>query len=67
MSGSNLSEGIWCGQNIFSNAKKLKNNNKKWKKLQTLTNEVQKKNKAKQKKLKKYFHAEKRRMCTHKK
>ena len=32
MSGSNLSEGFWCGQNIFSNIKKLKNStNKKYK------------------------------------
>ena len=67
MSGSNLSERICCGQNIFSNTKKLKNNNKKVKKLQTLTNEDQKKNKPKQKKLKRYFHAKKHRMCTQKK
>ena len=44
MSGSNLSEGFWCGQNIFSNIKKLKNGtNKKVKKLQKLIKEVQKK------------------------
>ena len=44
MSGSNLSEGFWCGQNIFSNIKKLKNStNKKVKKLQKLIKEVQKK------------------------
>ena len=49
MNGSNLSEGIWCGQNIVSNTEKLKNNNKKVKKLPKLINEVQKKNKAKQK------------------
>ena len=44
MSGSSLSEGFWCGQNIFSNIKKLKNiTNKKVKKLQKLIKEVQKK------------------------
>ena len=43
MSGSNFSEGFWCGQNIFSNIKKLKNSNKKVEKLQKLINEVQKK------------------------
>ena len=44
MSGSNLSEGFWCGQNIFSYIKKLKNStNKKVKKLQKLIKEVQKK------------------------
>ena len=37
MSGSNLSEGFWCGQDIFSNIKKIKNStNKKVKKLQKL-------------------------------
>ena len=42
MSGSNLSEGFWCGQNIFSNIKKLKNSaNKKVKMLQKLISEVQ--------------------------
>ena len=53
MSGSNLSEGFWCGYNIFSNIKKLKNSNKRVEKLQKLISEVQKKNKAKQKKTKK--------------
>ena len=44
MSGSKLSEGFWCGQNIFSNIKKLKNStNVKVKKLQKLIKEVQKK------------------------
>ena len=44
MSGSNLSKGFWCGQNIFSNIKKYKNStNKKVKKLQKLIKEVQKK------------------------
>ena len=44
MSGSNLSEGFWCGQDIFSNIKKIKNStNKKVKKLQKLIKEVQKK------------------------
>ena len=44
MSGSNLSEGFWCGQNIFSNIKKIKNStNKQGKKLQKLIKEVQKK------------------------
>ena len=44
MSGSNLSEGFWCGQNIFSNVKKLKiSTNKTVKKLQKLVKEVQKK------------------------
>ena len=53
MSGSNLSEGFWCGQNIFSNIKELKDStNKKVKKLQKLIKEVQKKKKAKQKKTK---------------
>jgi len=33
MSGSNLSEGIWCGYNIFINTKKLKNNSKQSKKV----------------------------------
>ena len=52
MSGSNLSERFWCGQNIFNNIKKLKNStNKKVKKLQKLNKKVQKK-KAKQKKTK---------------
>ena len=44
MSGSNLSEGFWCGQNIFSNIKKLKNStNKKVKKSQKLIKEALKK------------------------
>ena len=44
MSGSNLSEGFWCGESIFSNIKKAKNStNKKVKKLQKLIKEVQKK------------------------
>ena len=44
MSGSNFSEGFWCGQNIFSNIKKLKNGTyEKVKKLQKLIKEVQKK------------------------
>ena len=39
-----LSEGFWCGQNIFSNIKKLKySTNKKVKKLQKLIKKVQKK------------------------
>ena len=33
MSGSNLSEGNWCGQSIFSNTMKLKNSNIKCKKV----------------------------------
>jgi len=33
MSGSNLSEGNWCGKRIFSNTKKLKNSNIKSKKV----------------------------------
>ena len=37
LSGSNLSEEIWCSQSIFSNTKKLKNSNKKSKKV-TKTN-----------------------------
>ena len=50
MSGSNLSEGFWSGQNIFSNIKKLKNStNKKVKKLQKLR---YRKKKAKQEKTK---------------
>ena len=44
MSGSDLSEGFWCGQNIFNNITKLKNStNKKVKELQKLIKEVQKK------------------------
>ena len=44
MSGSNLSEAFWCGQDIFRNIKKLKNStNKKVKKLQKLIKEVKKK------------------------
>ena len=44
MSGWNLSEGFWCGQNVFSDIKKLKEStNKKVKKLQKLIKEVQKK------------------------
>jgi len=42
MSGSNLSEGIWGGYSIFSNTKKLRNSNKKVKKLQKLIDEIQK-------------------------
>ena len=49
MSGWNLSKGFWRGQNVFSN---IKNSNKKVEKLQKLINEVQKKNKTKQKTLK---------------
>ena len=60
MSGSNLSEGFWCGQNIFSNIKKFKNNNKNVEKLQKLINEVQKKTS------KRFTYAEKHRMCTQK-
>ena len=53
MSGSNLSEGFWCGQNIFSNIKKLKKNtNKKVKKLQKLIKEVQNKKSKTEKKTK---------------
>ena len=52
MSESNLSEGFWFDQSIFSNIKKLKNStNKKVVKLQKLINEVQKKT-SKQKKTK---------------
>ena len=43
MSGSNLSEGFWCGYNIFSNIKKFKNSNKKVDKLQKLISEVKEK------------------------
>jgi len=66
MSGSNLSEGFWCGYNIFSNIKKWKNSNKKVEKSQKLINVVQKKNKAKQKKLKSVLSCRKAysRMCT---
>ena len=63
MSGSNLSEGFWCGQNIFGNRKNLKNSSKKVQKLQKLLNEVQKK-KSKTEKHKRCIHAEKHRMCT---
>ena len=55
MSGSNLSEGIWCGQSIFGNTNKLKSSNEKVKKLQKLINEVQKKTKQNRKKQKVYF------------
>ena len=65
MSGSNLSEGFWCGQNIFGNRKNLKNSSKKVQKLQKLLNEVQKK-KSKTEKHKRCIHAEKHRMCTQK-
>ena len=66
MSGSNLSEGFWCGQNIFSNIKKLKNStNKKVKKLQRLIKEVQKK-KSKTEKQRVCLYVEKYRMCTQK-
>ena len=37
MSGSNLSEGFWCGQNIFGSIKKeveIRNSNTKVEKLQ---------------------------------
>jgi len=57
MSGSNLSEGIWCGYSIFSNTKRLKSSNKKSKKLQKLINEVQKKTKQNRKKIKSVLHA----------
>ena len=67
MSGSNLSEGFWCGQNIFSNIKKLKNStNKIVKKLQKLIKEVKKKKKQNRKKQRLYLYAEKHRMCTQK-
>ena len=66
MSGSDVSEGIWCGQNICSNTKKFKNYNKKGKKLQKLSNEVQKKNKAEQKKEKSVLSCRKHRMCAQK-
>ena len=65
MSGANLSEGFWCGQNIFSNLKKLKSSNKKVEKLQKLINEIQKK-KSKTDKNKRCTYAEKHRMCTQK-
>jgi len=52
MSGSNLSEGIWSGKSIFSNAKKLKIVIKRVNKLQKLINEVQKKTKQNRKKQK---------------
>ena len=55
MSGSNLSERFWCGQNIFSDIKKLKNSNKKVEKLQKLINEVQKKTSKTEKKQKLYL------------
>ena len=55
MSGSNLSEGIWCVQSIFNNTKKLKNSNKKSKKLPKLFNDVQKKTKQNRKKQKVCF------------
>ena len=54
MSGSNSSEGNWCGQSIFSNTKKLKNSNTKNKKA-TKTYEVQKKTKQNRKKQKVFF------------
>ena len=67
MSGSNLSEVFWCGQNIFSNIKKLKNRtNKKVKKLQKLISEVQKKKSKTEKKQRVYLYVEKYRMCTQK-
>ena len=64
---SNLSEEFWCGQNIFSNIKKLKNStNTKVKKLQKLIKEVQKKKKQNRKKQRVYLYAAKHRMCTQK-
>ena len=67
MSGLNLSEGFWCGQNIFSNIKKLKNStNKKVKKLQKLIKEVQQKKKQNRKKQRVYSYVGKYRMCTQK-
>ena len=67
MSGSNLSEGFWCGQNIFSNIKKLKNStNKKVKKLQKLIKEVQKKKSKTEKKQRVYLYVKKYRMYTQK-
>ena len=67
MSGSNLSEGFWYGQNIFSNIKKLKNStNKKVKKLQKLNEEVQKK-KTKQKKNKGCTYIPRSIACAHRK
>ena len=56
MSGWNLSEGFWCGKNIFSNIKKFKNSaNKKVKKLQKLIKQVQKKKQNRKKQRVYYF------------
>ena len=66
MSGSNLSEGNWCGESIFSNTKKLKNSNIKSKKVTKTYWWGTKENKAKQKTTKSVLHAEKHRMCTQK-
>ena len=64
---SNLSEGFWCGQNIFSNIQKLKNStNKKVKKLQKLNKEAQKK-KTKQKKNKGCTYMPRSTECAHRK
>ena len=65
MSGSNLSEGFWCDQNIFSNIKKFKNStNKKVKQLQNLIKDVQNK-KAKQKKNKECTYMSRSIECAH--
>ena len=66
ISGSNLSEGNWFGQSIFSNTKKLKNSNIKSKKVRK-TYEVQKKTKQNKKKQKVYFIMPKSIECAHKK
>ena len=67
MSGSNLSERFWCGQNNFSNIKNLKNStNKKVKMLQKLIKRYRRK-KAKQKKNKGCTYMPRRIECAHRK
>ena len=66
MSGSNLSKGFWCGQNIFNNINKLKNSNKKVKKLQDKLMRYKRK-KAKQKKNKTCTYMPKSIECAHRK
>jgi len=55
MSGSNLSEGIWCGWSIFSNTKKLENSNKKVKSYKNLLMRYERKKSKTEKKQKVYF------------
>ena len=67
MSGSNLSEGFWYGQNIFSNIKKLKNStNEKVKSYKNYLKRYRRK-KAKQKKTKGCTYMPRSIECAHRK